>query len=188
MVKVFNHVYLVLSDYLQNIECPVSRRTLLKCDFLTGYDKIRMNLFWTGQKDLKPNTIQGQTPRLAMLLAIHPFPARGVHQSSETSSNELQRLFARSHIYLSGGYTSQDFVTACRRCAITTALQPSTYIYIYKGFLTVPKVESTLPLNHHFLISTDLSVGAPAGTHTPHPPTVPISTLEASYHQSNHRI
>jgi len=79
-----------------------------------------------------------------------------------TGSNEPQRLFARSRNYFSGGYTSHNFVTAGPRCAITTALQPSTSIY--RRLLAVPKVESTFPLNPHSLISTNLSVGAPAGT------------------------
>jgi len=120
-------------------------------------------MFWTGQNDLRPNTIQAQTPRLTILLATHPFPAKGVHGASETSSNKLQCLFTRSRNYHSGGYTSLDFVTAGHRCAITTALQPSTSIY--RGLLTIPKVESTLPLNPLSLISTDLSVRVPAGTH-----------------------
>ena len=92
-----------------------------------------------------------------------PSTTRGVHRACKTGSNEPQRLFARSRNNLSGGYTFHDFVTARPRCAITTALQSSTSIY--RGLLVVPKVESTLPLNPHSLISTNLSVGAPAGTH-----------------------
>jgi len=100
---------------------------------------------------------------LATLLAIHLFPAKGVYEASETGSSEPQRLFARSHNNLSGGYTSHDFVTARAWCAITTTLQPSTSIY--RGLVEVPKVESSSPLNPHSLISTDLSVGVSAGTH-----------------------
>ena len=39
---------------------------------------------------LRPNTIQAQMPRLAILLAKHPFPTREVHGTNETSSNKLQ--------------------------------------------------------------------------------------------------
>jgi len=145
-------------------------------------------LFWTRQKDLRPIYLvpiqfKAQTPSLEILLATYPSTARGVHGASKTGSNEPQRLFARSRNNLSGGYTSHDFVTTRPRCAITTALQPSTSIY--RGLLAVPKVESILPLNPHSLISTNLSVGAPAGTHTS---VVPRSTFNAFYHHSNHRI
>ena len=127
-------------------------------------------LFRTGQKDLWPvylDPIQSkaQIPRLETSLATHPFPAKGVHGASKTGSNKLQRLFARSRNKLFGGYTSHDFVTARAWCAITTTLQPSTSIS--RGLLAVPKVESTSPLNPHTLISTYLSVRAPAGTHPP---------------------
>jgi len=139
-------------------------------------------LFWTGQKDLRPiylGSIQSkaQIPSLAILLATYPSTARGMHGACKDGSNEPQRLFARSRNNLSSGYTSHDFVTVRPRCAITTALQPSTSIY--RGLLAIPKVESTLPLNPHTLISTNLSVGAPAGTHTP---AIPRRTLEAFYH------
>ena len=102
-------------------------------------------MFWAGQKDLWPiylSPIQSkaQTPCLATLLATHRFPIRGVHRASETGSNKPQRLSARSLNKLSGGYTSHDFVTARARCAITTALQPSTSIN--RGLIAVPKVES----------------------------------------------
>lgn len=76
-------------------------------------------------------------------------------------SNEPQRLFARFCNYFSCVYTSHYFITAKHRCAFTTTLHPSTSIYI--RLLAVPKVESTIPLNPHSLISTNLSVGAPAG-------------------------
>jgi len=109
-----------------------------------------------------PNMIQAQIPHLATFLATHPFPVRGVHGANETSSNEQQRLFTHSRESLSGGYTSHDFVTVGHTCAITTALQPPTSIY--RGLLTIPKVESILPLNSHSLISTDLSVGVSTGT------------------------
>jgi len=102
-------------------------------------------LFWTGQKDLWPIYLgpiqsKAQTPCLATLLATHPFPTRGVHGASETGSIEPQRLSARSRNKLSSGYTSHDFITARARCAITTALQPSTSIN--RGLVAVPKVES----------------------------------------------
>jgi len=56
--------------------------------------------------------------RLTILLAVPLFPAKGVHGTNETGSNEPQRLFARSRYKLSGGYTSHDFVTARAGCAI----------------------------------------------------------------------
>ena len=132
---------------------------------------------------LGPNTVQAQTPRLAIFTRNTLVPHEGVHGANETSSNRLQRLFPRSRESLSGGYTSLDSVTSGHTCAITTALKPPTSIY--RGLLAVPKVESTLPLNPHSMISTDLSVGVPAGTHTP---AVPRSILDAFYHHSNHRI
>jgi len=60
--------------------------------------------------------------RLAILLAVPLFPAKGVHGANKTGSNEPQHLFARSRNKLSGGYTFHDFVTARAGCAITTAL------------------------------------------------------------------
>ena len=66
------------------------------------------------------------------------FPQGGA-RSEQTGSNEPQRLSARSRNKLFGGYTSHDFVTARARCAITTALQPSTSIN--RGLIAVPKVE-----------------------------------------------
>jgi hypothetical protein len=131
---------------------------------------------------LRPNTIQAQIPHLATLLATHPFPATCVHGAIETSSNELKYLFACCRESLSSSYTSHDFVTVGHTYAITMALQPPTSIY--KGLLAVPKVESTLPLNPHSLISTDLRVGVPGGT----PPAVPRSILDAFDHHSNHHI
>jgi hypothetical protein len=106
-------------------------------------------LLWTGQKELWPIYLgpiqsKAQTPRLAALLVTHPFPARGVHGASKTGLNEPQRLFARSHNNLSGGYTSHDFVTARAWCAITTALQPSTSIY--RGTHRSPQGRINLPL------------------------------------------
>nr|ABN08226.1 hypothetical protein MtrDRAFT_AC155886g3v2 [Medicago truncatula] len=65
-------------------------------------------------------------------------------------------------------------------------MQPLTFIY--RGLLTVPKVESILPLNPHSLISTDLSVGVRAGTHPPpfQEPFLTYSTTLKSSH-SKHR-
>ena len=110
---------------------------------------------------------EAQIPHLATLLTIPLFPAKGVH-----GANEPQRLFALSRNKLSGGYTSLDFVTARVWCAITAALQPSTAIN--RGLNAVPKREHFFLSNPHTLISTDLSVGAPAGTHHS---TVPRSIL-----------
>jgi len=145
-------------------------------------------LFWTGQKELWPIYLgpiqsKAQILHLAVLLETHPFPARGVHGASRIGSNEPQRLSARSRNNLSGDYTSHDFVTARAWCAITTALQPSNSIY--RGLTAVPKVDRSLPVNPHSLISTDLSVGAPAGTHAP---AVLRSILDAFYHHINHHI
>jgi len=105
-------------------------------------------MFWTDQKDFRSIYLgliqsQAQTPRLANLLATYPLSVSGVHRASRTGSNEPQCLFARSRNYFSGGYTFQDFVIARPRCAITTALQPSTSIY--RGISVVPKVESISP-------------------------------------------
>jgi hypothetical protein len=109
-------------------------------------------LLWTDPKDLWPINLgpissKAQTPRLATLLATYLLPSRGVHEANETSSKELQRLFAhsaRSRNKLPGGYTSHDFVTARARCATTTAPQPSTSIN--RGLNAIPKVELFLPL------------------------------------------
>jgi len=116
---------------------------------------------------LRPNATQSPNTTFGNITCGTPFPAKGVHEASETGSSEPQRLFARSRNNLSSGYISHDFVTAIAWCAITTALQPSTSIYM--GLVAIPKVESSSPLNHHSLISTDLSVGVSAGT----PPDVP---------------
>jgi len=122
-------------------------------------------------KDLRPIYIDPIQFKLKFRVWQHylqhtPSPwGRGVHGANKTSSNELQRLFARSRESLPDGYTSHDFVTTRHTCVITTALQPSTSIY--RGLIVVPKVESTLSLNPHSLISTGLSVRVPAGTHTP---------------------
>jgi len=36
LIEVFDHVYLVLLNYLENVESGENRRTLLKCGFMTG--------------------------------------------------------------------------------------------------------------------------------------------------------
>jgi len=123
-------------------------------------------MFRIGQKDFRPIYLgpiqfKVQTPRLASLLAIYPFSAKGVHRARRTGSNEPQRLSARSRNCFSSDYTSHDFVTIGPRCAITTPLQPSTSIY--RGLLGFPKVEFTFLLSPYSLISTNLSVRAPAG-------------------------
>ena len=89
---------------------------------------------------LRPNTIQSPNATFGKLTCNTPLSYKGVHGVSETGSNEPQRLSACSRNKLSGGYTSHDFVTARARCAITTALQPSTSIN--RGLIAVPKVES----------------------------------------------
>jgi len=74
----------------------------------------------TGQKPglncLGPITNQAQMLHLVKLLTAHPFLARGVLEAKENSSNILQRsttsLYPRTWEYLTGGYTSYDFVTA----------------------------------------------------------------------------
>ena len=145
-------------------------------------------MFWAGQKDLWPiylSPIQSkaQTPCLATLLATHRFPIRGVHRASETGSNKPHRLSARSLNKLSGGYTSHDFVTARARCAITTALQPSTSIN--RGLIAVPKVESNSSSKPSL---SDLYWLECRSNWKNTPPSVPRSILEAFYHHSNHRI
>jgi len=98
-------------------------------------------LFWIGQKDFRPNTNPSPNTTFGKLTCdIPPLCEGGVHGAGRTGSNVPQRLFARSRNYFSSGYTSYDFVTAGPRCAITTALQPSTSIY--RGLSAAPKVES----------------------------------------------
>jgi len=89
---------------------------------------------------LRPNTIQNPNTMFGNITCDTPLFHKGVHGASETGSNEPQRLSARSRNKLFGGYTSHDFVTARTKCAITTALQPSTAIN--RGLIAVPKVES----------------------------------------------
>jgi len=113
----------------------------------------------------------------------HPFPTRGVHGASETGSNEPQRLSARSCNKLSGGYTSHDFVTARARCAITTALQPSTSIN--RGLIAVPKVESNFS-SKPSLSDLYLLEHRSACRYTP--PSAPRRHSDTFYHHSNHRI
>jgi len=111
---------------------------------------------------LGPNTVQSPNTTFGNITCDTPFPREGGHRANETGSSRPQRLFARSHNNLYGGYTSHDFITARAWCAITTALQPSTSIY--RGLVAVPKVESFLSQNPHSLISTYLSVRVSAGT------------------------
>jgi hypothetical protein len=144
-------------------------------------------LFWTGQKDLWPiylGPIQSKahTLRLATLLATHPFSASGVHGASETGSNEPQRLSARSRNKLSSGYTSHDFVTAKARCAITTALQPSTSIYW--GLTAFPKVES----NSSKPSLSDLYLLERQSVCRYTPPIRSKKHSDVFHHHSNHRI
>ena len=52
-------------------------------------------MFWTGQKDpwsiyLGPIIYEAHMLRLAILLAIPLFPAKGVHGANKTGSNESQ--------------------------------------------------------------------------------------------------
>jgi len=89
---------------------------------------------------LRPNTIQSPYTTFGNITCDTPLSHKGVHGASETGSNEPQRLSACSRNKLSGSYTSHDFVTARSKCAITTALQPSTSINM--GLIAVPKVES----------------------------------------------
>lgn len=105
-------------------------------------------------------------------------PRGGGGGGARIKRNQFKRTATSHHMFresLSDSYTSHDF--------ITTTLQPPTSIY--GGFLIVPKVESTFPLNLHSQISTDLSVGVHAGTH---PPAVPRSILDAFYNNLNHCI
>jgi len=119
-------------------------------------------MFWIGQK------------------GVPLFPTKGVHGANETGSNEPQRLFARSRNKHSSGYTSHDFVTARAWCAVTTALQLSTSIN--RGLNAVPKVEHFfLSKPSHTLISTDLSVGAPASTHLPSNPRSILKLFTTSF-------
>jgi len=59
---------------------------------------------------------------LAKLLTTHPFPAMGVLGAKENSLNVLQRsttsLYPHSRKYLTGGYTSPDFVTVGHMCVL----------------------------------------------------------------------
>jgi len=129
---------------------------------------------------LGPIQSEAQIPHLTTLLAVPLFPAKGVHEA-----NKPQRLFARSHNKLSGGYTSHYFVTARAWCAITTALQPSTSIT--RGLNAVPKVE-------HFFLSKP-SHSDPyrlerrsACKYTPPPPLYSKEYSEAFHRHLNHRI
>ena len=89
---------------------------------------------------LRSNAIQSPNTTFGNITCDTPLSQKGVHGASETGSNEPQRLSAHSHNKLSSGYTFHDFVTARAKCAITTALQPSTSIN--NGLIAVPKVES----------------------------------------------
>jgi len=129
-------------------------------------------VLWIGQKGLWPIYLgpiqsKAQTPCLTTLLVTHPFPTRGVHRASEVGSNEPHSLSACSRNKLSGGYTSHNFITAEARCAITTALQPSTSIN--RGLITVPKVESNSSSKTLTLWSLLTWASECLQVHTPHP-------------------
>ncbi len=119
---------------------------------------------------------------LVKLLATHPFPTKegggggGVLGAKETSSNVLQRsttsLYPRFREYLTGSYTSPDFVTAGHTCAITTALHSPTSIN--KRLLAASMVEALSHSHPHSETVSDLSVGVSAGTHPPFGPTLTI--------------
>jgi len=88
---------------------------------------------------LRSNAIQSPNTTFGNITCDTPLSQKGVHGASETGSNEPQRLSGRSRNKPSSGYTSHDFATSKARCAITTALQPSTSIN--RGLIAVPKVE-----------------------------------------------
>jgi len=132
---------------------------------------------------LRPNTIQSPNTTFGNITCDTPLSHKGVHGASETGSNEPQRLSARSLNKLSGGYTSHDFVTARARCAITTALQPSTSIN--RGLIAVPKVESNSS-SKPSLFDLYLLERWSACRYTP--PSAPRRHFGAFHHDSNHRI
>jgi len=104
---------------------------------------------------LRPNTSQSPNTTFGNISRDTSLSHKGGARSERAGSNEPQRLSARSRNKLFGGYTSHDFVTARARCAITTAMQPSTSINM--GLIAVPKVESnsssrpSLPLQEGIL-------------------------------------
>jgi len=130
-------------------------------------------LFWTGQrpglKSLRLIKKSSSNAAFGNLLATHPFPHEGGAQSNwDLFKRTVTSLFPRSREYLTGGYTSYDFVTVRHTCAITTALHSPTSIN--KRLLATSKVESLSLSNPSFWTSTKLSVGVSAGTHSPFSP------------------
>ena len=113
---------------------------------------------------------------LVKLLTTHPFPTKegGELGAKETSSNVFQRsttsLYPRFREYLTGSYTSPDFVTAGHTCAITTAMHSPTSIN--KRLLAASKVEALSHSHPHSETVFDLSIGVSAGTHPPFGPTL----------------
>ena len=131
---------------------------------------------------LRLNTIQNLNTTFDNITCNTHFPCEGGARSKQDRFKRTP-TFARSRNKFFGDYTSYDFVTAIVWCAITPALQLSTSIY--RGLLTVPKVE------HFFLSKPSFSVlylleRRSACMYTS--PSAPRSTLKVFHHHFNHRI
>jgi len=83
-------------------------------------------IFWTGQrhglKPLRPNNKSSSNTAFGEITRNTPLLREGVLGAKENSSNVLQRstksLYPRSREYLTGGYTSYDFVTVGHTCVL----------------------------------------------------------------------
>jgi len=89
---------------------------------------------------LRPNTIQSPNTTFDNITCDTPFSHKG---DARSKRDRFKRTITSLHVSAINslrGYTSHDFVTAGARCAITTALHPSTFIN--RGLVAVPKIES----------------------------------------------
>ena len=142
---------------------------------------MQRKLFRTGQRSrlnyLGPITNQAQMLHLAIYSQHTSSPRGGCSEQLRLVQTNSNVSFPRSHEYLTGGYTSPDFVTVRYMCAITTALHSPTSIN--RRLLAASKVESLSLSNPPFWTFTNLSIGVSAGTHNP--------SFQRSLEYSHHR-
>jgi len=79
-------------------------------------------MFWTGQRPglnhLDPITSQTLMLHLANYSQWTPSPQGGAWSNRDLFKRTVTSLYPCSHEYLTGGYTSTDFVTAGHTCAL----------------------------------------------------------------------
>jgi len=79
-------------------------------------------------RDLGPITNQAQIPHLAVYSQHTPSLRGGGRSNTDKFKQTVTSLYPCSREYITGGYTSHDFVTTEHTYSITTALHSHTSI------------------------------------------------------------